>query len=453
MPAGPQERRRVTARHVLVVSPHFPPDPTAGAHRARLIVRHLREFKWTPVVLAAEPGPQEARDDRLIDLVPSDVEVHRIRPWPLQTTRRLGFGDLGLRSLTSLRRAGTRLLQTGRFAAIFVTIYPTYPALLVPAWSRRFRVPFVIDYQDPWVGEWGLTVGGGPEGSPDLRSRVSRGVSQVLEPRVLSAAAGVTAVSSQLTEELRRHATFSAPRVTLPIGAEEGDFDAVRRGAARNRMFDRSDGCLHIVYVGTVLPAGRRVLEAVLAGVQLLRERTPTLGTRVRLHFIGSSNQADATAAPVVTPVADTLGVADCVREHPARLPYLDALALLEDADVILALGSTEQRYTASKLYPALLANRPVLGVYRAGSDSAVTLQRIERETSGRRVIPFDDPLDTHAVAQCVARHLAELLERGRDDAPPLERHEVNRWSARTVACRLAELLTAVAAPRAMSLQ
>jgi hypothetical protein len=36
------------------------------------------------------------------------------------------------------------------------------------------NVAFVLDYQDPWVGEWGRSVGPGENGRPDYRSRASR---------------------------------------------------------------------------------------------------------------------------------------------------------------------------------------------------------------------------------------------------------------------------------------
>ena len=58
-----------------------------------------------------------------------------------------------------VRRPSADLLEHERFDALFITIYPVYPALLGPLLKKRFRVPLVLDYQDPWVGEWGRTVG------------------------------------------------------------------------------------------------------------------------------------------------------------------------------------------------------------------------------------------------------------------------------------------------------
>ena len=71
------------------------------------------------------------------------------------------------------------------------------------------------------------------------------------------------------------------------------------------------------------------------------------------------------------------------VTETPDRLDYLDALAVLTHASGILLLGSSEPHYTASKLYPALLARRPVLAVFHEKSsvvcDSPVGRARADR--------------------------------------------------------------------------
>ena len=59
-----------------------------------------------------------------------------------------------------------------QFDAVFITIYPSYPALLGPLLKGHFTFAFVLDYQDPWVGEWGRTAGPLTGGRPDLKSRV-----------------------------------------------------------------------------------------------------------------------------------------------------------------------------------------------------------------------------------------------------------------------------------------
>ena len=121
-------------RRVLMVSPHFPPDSSAAAHRVRLLAPHLEDAGWTPTVVTLEPSAYEGRLDRELEaLVPRTLRVVRAPAWDAGVTRWAGLGDLGLRAFTGLRHACRTLLSAERFDALFVTIYPVYPALLGPA--------------------------------------------------------------------------------------------------------------------------------------------------------------------------------------------------------------------------------------------------------------------------------------------------------------------------------
>jgi len=223
-----------------MVSPHFPPDTNAATHRVRLLAPHLPARGWEPTVVAVDPRDYEGRlDPGLADLVPPSLRVVHARAWPASLTRRLGIGDLGLRAFTGLLDTCAGLLRREPFDALFVTIYPAYPALLGPSLKRRFGTPFVLDYQDPWVGAWGETVGGGPGGRPDLKSRLSRALALRLEPMVLRATDAITAVSSATYEQLHDRYPWLAERpcADIPLGGEPADFDALRRQLRSNRWF------------------------------------------------------------------------------------------------------------------------------------------------------------------------------------------------------------------------
>ena len=106
-----------------MISPHFPPDATAAAHRVRLLAPHLPAFGWRPTVLTVDERDYEGGlDAGLRALVPDDVEVVRCRAWPAALTRIVGVGDLGLRAMAGLRKAAHALLTRERFDALFITI-------------------------------------------------------------------------------------------------------------------------------------------------------------------------------------------------------------------------------------------------------------------------------------------------------------------------------------------
>jgi hypothetical protein len=432
-----------------MVSPHFPPDTSAGTHRVRLLAPHLAAYGWEPTVVTVEPSGYEGRlDPELAALVPDSLRVVRAPALDVERTRRLGLGDLGLRSLIGLGHACRTLLRAEKFDALFITIYPTYPALLGPLLKRRHRVPFLLDYQDPWVGAWGRDVGGGPGGTPDLKSRLTRACAQRMEPMVVRAADAITAVSARTYEDVLRRVPGARPKAcaAIPIGFDPGDLTRLRATPRENRWFAADDGFVHVCYVGTLLPTGIEVLRATLAGLALLRDRNPAAYSRLRLHFLGTSNQRDTAAPARVRSIAAEMGVASAVGEEPARLDYLDALNVQVQADALLLIGSMEPHYTASKVFPALLSGRPVLAVYHAAS-SVVQILANRRATD---VLTFDRE-DPASLVPRIAAAWETIAARPRDraagEAASTDEDEarIRPWSARVLAGELARVLDAVA--------
>lgn len=433
-------------RRVLMVSPHFPPDTSAGAHRVRLLAPHLPRYGWEPTVLTVDPRSFEGRlDAGLAAMVPSALRVVRSRAWSLAQTRRLGVGDLGLRALTGLYRTACDLLRRERWDALFVTTFPVYPAILGPILKRRFGTPFVLDYQDPWVGAWGETVGGGPGGRPDLKSRLSRAAAITLEPFVVRAADAVTAVSRGTYAAVQERYSFLRDTMCeeIPLGGEPGDFEWLRRHGRPNPFFDRSDGCAHVCYVGTLLPLGFETLRAVLGAARLLRERRPDLYRRLRLRFFGTSNQTANDAPRRVAPVAWDLRVTDCVSETAPRVDYLDALTVQTQATALLMMGSSERHYTASKIHPGLLARRPILAVYHQAS-SVVEILRSATRPPTVRLVTYDDAQRAESHVEAVYAALRDLIERPTYDRADVDLSALHRISAEALAGRLAAVLDSV---------
>jgi glycosyltransferase involved in cell wall biosynthesis len=433
-------------RRVLMISPHFPPDSSAASHRVRLLAPHLHEAGWTPTVVTLERSAYEGRlDPDLEALVPASVRVVRAAAWPAAVTRQIGLGDLGLRAFTGLRHTCRALLSRERFDALFITVYPVYPALLGAGLKAAYRVPFVLDYQDPWVGAWGQSVGGGPAGAPDWKSRASRRLGTWLEPRAVNAADAIVAVSQGTIDGIveRIPAAAQLPHGVIPLGFEPDDFAALGARPPLAQHFDPTDGLVHLCYVGTLLPAGAETLRLLMRALACARRDDPA-ACRLRLHFFGTSNQSDSSLYRVL-PIARECGVADAVTEVPGRLDYLDALSVLTHASAILLLGSSERHYTASKLFPALLAKRPILALFHEAS-SVVSILRAAGSEPSVRVMAYGDSDATEAQVGETADHLRALAAAAVYNDADVSFDRVAGVSARHLARELAAVFDRVAA-------
>jgi glycosyl transferase family 4 len=417
-------------KRVLVVSPHFPPTNAADMHRVRIAVPHFREFGWEPYVLAVDAGRVPGSRDPLLEAtVPADIPVRRTGAFSQTWTRRIGLGSLGIRAWAHLFAAGSDII---RRHAIDIVYFSTTQFLVLPLgriWKRRHGVPFVADIQDMWSP--------GPETTPSHaggKHDVMRRIHAALEPWTLAAADGIVAVSPDYIATLRARYPQLAERPldVLPFGAAEADFEIVARRPQPNRVFHRADGDLHGVYVGRggadMTPAFRTLFRAFAAG---LRDR-PDLFPRVRLHFVGTSYAADGRATKTVEPLAADAGVGRHVREHVERIPYFEALQVLRDAHFLIVPGSSDATYSPSKVFPYVLAGRPLVGVVAKGSPALEILRRLGRTD----VIEFDGtgggPTEVAALQQVWTSLLARLDADASD--MPLDRAAFEPFSAREMA-------------------
>ena len=79
-------------RKVLLISPHFPPDSSAGAHRVRLLAPYLSKYGWDPTVLTCTPRSYEGQlDAALRDFVPASLRVVEADAWSASATRKVGI--------------------------------------------------------------------------------------------------------------------------------------------------------------------------------------------------------------------------------------------------------------------------------------------------------------------------------------------------------------------------
>ncbi len=371
-------------RNVLIVSPHFPPINAPDMQRVRLSLPHLERFGWRPVVLSVDPDAVEGvRDPLLEETLPPELAVTRAAALPTGLTRPLGLGNLGLRAFPQLYRRGLRLIEERKIDLVYfsTTVFTVMP--LGRLWERRCGVPFVIDMQDPWVNDWS-EADGGPR---PVNSRLAGWMHARLEPWTMSRVSGLVSVSEQYLRTLRnRYPRLGAlPMETLPFGYAERDFELLQRRPQPNRFFARGNGLLHGVYVGRGGADMRTALEAMLGALRKGLREDPQRFERIRLHFVGTDYAPAPWGRPTVQPLAEGMGLGDRVRESVQRVPYFEALQLLADGDFLLVPGSQDPSYSASKIYPYVLARKPLLAVFHERS----SVVDFVRRTGCGRVVAF----------------------------------------------------------------
>ena len=393
-------------KKVLIISPRFPPINAADMHRVRHSLPYFPDFGWDPTVLAVEPDHVEGeREPRLQHTFPDDADVRRTKALPAEWTRQIRIGNLGLRALPYAWRRGSEIIWEEDIDLVYFST-TAFPILALGRyWKARFGVPYVIDMQDPWYsGTYD------PDEAPAVLSKawLARQLGRVLEPLTMSAVDGIISVSEGYCEILQsRYDRVEPSRCgVIPFGAAQNDFDVLRDADVENPIFDPDDEMTHVVQVGRAGPDMDRAAHCLFDALVTGRQSQPRLYENVRVHFVGTRYSPEAPKTMV--PIAEKYGVGDLVHEQVARVPYFQALQLLRDADMLLLLGSTDPNYTASKLYPYILAQRPLLTVFHENS----SVVDITRETKAGTVVTYDNDGETTEVATDVEVSWTPMLER-----------------------------------------
>ncbi len=377
-------------RHVLIVSPNFPPINAPDHQRVRMSLPHLAEFGWRATVLAVSPEHVEGLQDPLLsETVPKSTCVIRTPALSARRTRPFGVGNLALRAFPFLKRAGDRLLSTEHFDLVFFSTTAFPVMALGRRWLKRWRVPYVLDFQDPWFSDYFIGRADTPPGG-HFKYGMSQRLAQLLEPYSVKKASHIITVSPAYRESLlQRYSWLSSNRFTvLPFGAAESDFELLHSLDLRQKVFDPKDGKRHWVYVGA---GGVAMALSVRSFFQALGRVRRNGGGRelenLMIHFVGTDYAAGDRARETFRPIAEECGVADVVQEIPNRIPYFEALKCLADAEALIVPGSDDQGYTASKICAYIMAKKPMLAIFHEKSSVADIL----RATNAGTLVTFKD--------------------------------------------------------------
>jgi hypothetical protein len=406
---------------VLIVSPNFPPVNAADHQRVRMSLPYHQQYGWQAHVLAVDPAYNPTTlDNDLLLTIPDSISVTRVSALPLWLTRRIGCGSLALRAYWHIAQAGARLLRQEKFDLVYFSTTAFLTMALGPVWKRRFGVPYVLDMQDPWVSNYYRESGNNPPGGW-LKYGFAQWLARRAEPAAMREAGHIISVSPAYPKMLlERYPELSQDCFTvLPFGASERDFETVRERAIRHSIFNLDDGRLHWTYLGRGGSDMALSLRGLFLALRALRGFHP-LVEKLQLHFVGTSYAVAHQAAKTVEPLAREIGVSDLVSEQTQRIPYLQGLDLLQSSDAILIVGSDDPSYSASKVYPCILARRPVLAILHERSLAGEVVRACQAGES----IGFSSGQIPDHIADSIRPALLRLLDLPRGSVPP------TNWSA-----------------------
>lgn len=399
----------MTARRLLVLCYFYPPLAGGGVHRILGFTCHLPLHGWRTTVICAGERDFWVRDESLVGRIPPETEVLRVPGGSALATllrfggaprhgRRSGQGFAVLRRLSdwwllpdsyagwsrrAARVAVERVAEAARgeepgFDAVLSSSPPDSVHLAGLAVKRRFGLPWVADFRDPWMSLVFRT--------PPTRWHRTR--QEGLESSVLEGADLVLAASRTHADRLAARPGLASRVVHLPNGYET---DETESGSEAVSPANGADGGarFRMVYSGlmSLMPDVPVFLEALH---DFLAPR-PEARRRVRVSLVGpyDTGYADRAIALGLTPgIVEFLGP----RSHAGTR------ALQRAADVLLLWKPRAMpTMVPGKTYEYLDAARPVLAVLEPSDEAALLVQK-----AGGTIVP---PNDRRRLAAEIERH------------------------------------------------
>jgi hypothetical protein len=424
-------------KRVAIIAPDFTPSSLPPALRVRYFASHLPAFGWEPIIITTHPRHYEQPVDLANEqLLPPGLRVIRTEAVSPRFTRRVGFGDLGIRSLRQHWQALTQLHRAQKLDALLIPVPPFVPMILGRLAYQRLNIPYVLDYIDPWRTDYFKKL---PKNQRPAKWRFADALAGVLEPLAVRHAAHLIAVSQGTNDMvIANYPGFPRERTTeIPYGGEQIDADFIRQHPRPNTIFTPDDGLLHLSSTGHFNPVLRHAAEAFFDAVRLGLERNPDLFRRLRVHFVGTTYAANAADAYQVLPIVREKGVEAFVSEHPERLSYLESLQIMADSHSLLMLGNPSPHYTASKVFPYILSKRPILALFHEQS----SVVRILAETQAGESVSFSAERPLSAQVEAIYDKLLALISLPAGWQPLTRWDAFQQYSTRAMTERLAHVL------------
>lgn len=420
-------------KNVLIIAPEFTPSSYPPALRARFFAQHLPDFGWNPIVLTTDPSNYEtAVDCENENLLDRGLQVVRTKALPVKWTRKMGFTDVSLRTLWHHWHALNEVCRKRKVDLIFISVPPNFPIVLGRLAHARFGIPYILDYNDPIVTDRYSKL---PRNKRPPKWGIVRCLYGLLEPFALKRVDQIVGVADSYMAGLFSNYRWlrGTQATAVPFGVEPKDFEYVRTHPRKNPIFDAEGGYFHICQVGSGGPEMGNVLRTFFKALQTSRRATPELFSKVRLHFVGTTYAGNTRQ---ILPYAREFGLEDIVDEHTRRVPHLDAIQILLDSNALLIVGSEARHYTASKIFPYILAGKPLLAVLHEESHGVKVLH----EMHAGRAVTFGASRPLASIDAEIGNAIRELLCSPPGWHPPTLWEKFEPYTARAVTARLAEV-------------
>jgi hypothetical protein len=380
-------------KNLLIIAYYFPPSGGPGVQRVLKHVQYLPEFGWNPIVLTVENGQFPARDESLLEKIPSNIPVYRTKifePYDLyriltgkskdtaidvnvihKDNQKLGFKEKLAEFIRSTffipdARIGWKftanakaleIIKKHNIDAIYSSSPPYTCSIIARYIKRKTGIPWIAGFRDPWTGFI----------SSPKRWTIPKKIDESMEYSVFKEADFVEcAWQGIIKDALTKYPELKKDKfIHVTNGFDSADFPKIK--FSKNKRFT-------LTYTGSLY--GRRNPSSLFAGIEKLLTDGKINKNDFCLKFIGRFG-AEVLEMFVKTTFKDSI-------EIISYMPHEKSIEELFCSDSVLLIvdeSKESKEIVPGKVYEYIGSKKPVLAL---GPTDGAVADLIEETKSGR---------------------------------------------------------------------
>lgn len=429
-------------RKALIITYYWPPAGSSGVQRWLKFVKYLREFGWEPVIYTANNPEVAALDESLKNDIPEGIEViKRNVPEPYKLYKfitgnrgkKIGVGftsetsKSGMLNRMAVWIRGNFFIPDARMfwiapstrylskyliknpVDIIITTGPPHSLHLIGLrLKRRFNIPWIADFRDPWTGIYFYK---------DLKlTWIADRINHALEKKVLKNSDFNVVVSKSMADAFKG---VGAKRVeVIPNGFDHSDYNF-------SALVDEK--YFSIVHVGTIPPNSN--CNNFWSALSRMTRENFEFKQKLKIQFVGDIDSS------VVNSLKENnlLDIVEMIGYKPhSEIPFFQ-----KSAQVLLVLApSTSKEILTGKIFEYLAANRPIIAVGPIGGD----LDKLLIETGAGIMLPSDSQSEIY-------EGLKWFWDGYKSDWNNFNPKNINHYSRKELTRRMAEWMDKLVKP------
>jgi hypothetical protein len=377
--------------HVLMIAFHYPPDNTStGVLRTLKFTKYLVEHHWVSDVITVDKNLYYSVDDNQMATIPPSTNVFPCKAFDAKKV----FSIKGVYPsfiavpdrywswiVTGYKKAKT-VIKANKDEVVYST-YPVPSALLIGLLIKtKLKLPWVVDFRDPWV--------------EDSMPVVRRKFEGYLEKKVLQKADLVICNTNRMKAWFhQRYPNIEQDKfVTIPNGYDESDLQDIVPEPSEK---------FEILYTGIIGPHNRNPLP-LLQAVRYSLDNKWLDESDLKITFLGAG--AYGHSKQFDTQISE-LKLENVVNIIEKRIPYKQALNKTAGADVVIVLSEplgddrkseAERQWShlqvPAKVYECMGIGSQILALVSSGAVADI----IEETNLGL----YRSPKDIEGIALCL---------------------------------------------------